>query len=213
MPHDNIPFARRQLKIFLRTCQGKKRVAKAMQPMAWVGIVPVIEKVIVQQGPAQQRSTVDRNAGTAQALGKGQARPRYRSHMCIDRHVAMLDKLVRQVQAARLGQLAEERFPRRAGIEGFRLPDGRVLNVLAEGRLVNLAAGNGHPAEIMDMSFAVQALSLEWMARHARMLEKKVYNVPEEIDDQIGRVKLAAMGLSIDTLTQEQKDYLAGWEA
>lgn len=106
MPHDNIPFARRQLKIFLRTCQGKKRVAKAMQPMAWVGIVPVIEKVIVQQGPAQQRSTVDRNAGTAQALGKGQARPRYRSHMCIDRHVAMLDKLVRQVQAARLGQLA-----------------------------------------------------------------------------------------------------------
>ena len=96
---------------------------------------------------------------------------------------------------------------------GFRLPDGRVLNVLAEGRLVNLAAGNGHPAEIMDMSFAVQALSLEWMARHAGKLEKKVYNVPEEIDDQIGRVKLAAMGLSIDTLTQEQKDYLAGWEA
>ena len=93
------------------------------------------------------------------------------------------------------------------------MPDGRILNVLAEGRLVNLAAGNGHPAEIMDMSFAVQALSLEWMARHARMLEKKVYNVPEEIDDQIGRVKLAAMGLSIDTLTQEQKDYLAGWEA
>ena len=116
-----------------------------------------------------------------------------------------------EVDVARLGQLAEERFPRRAGIEGFRLPDGRVLN--GEGRLVNLAAGNGHPAEIMDMSFAVQALSLEWMARHARMLEKKVYNVPEEIDDQIGRVKLAAMGLSIDTLTQEQKDYLAGWEA
>ena len=118
-----------------------------------------------------------------------------------------------EVDVARLGQLAEERFPRRAGIEGFRLPDGRVLNVLAEGRLVNLAAGNGHPAEIMDMSFAVQALSLEWMVRHAGMLEKKVYNVPEEIDDQIGRVKLAAMGLSIDTLTQEQKDYLAGWEA
>ena len=118
-----------------------------------------------------------------------------------------------EVDVARLGQLAEERFPRRAGIEGFRLPDGRVLNVLAEGRLVNLAAGNGHPAEIMDMSFAVQALSLEWLAKHAGQLEKRVYNVPEEIDDQIGRVKLAAMGLSIDTLTQEQKDYLAGWEA
>ena len=118
-----------------------------------------------------------------------------------------------EVDVARLGQLAEERFPRRQNIEGFRLPDGRILNVLAEGRLVNLAAGNGHPAEIMDMSFAVQALSLEWMARHAGKLEKKVYNVPEEIDDQIGRVKLAAMGLSIDTLTQKQKDYLAGWEA
>src|SRR5699024_6643453 len=109
--------------------------------------------------------------------------------------------------------LAVERFSRRENIEGFRLSDGRTLNVLAEGRLVNLAAGNGHPAEIMDMSFAVQALSLEWMAKHAGQLEKKVYNVPEEIDDQIGRVKLAAMGLSIDTLTQEQKDYLAGWEA
>ena len=105
MAHDNIPLARRQFKIFLGTRQGKKRVAKAMQPMAWIGIVPVIEKVIVQQGSAQQRSTVDRNASTAQALGKGQARPRYRSHMCIDRHVAMLDKLARQVQTARLCQL------------------------------------------------------------------------------------------------------------
>ena len=118
-----------------------------------------------------------------------------------------------EVDVKRLGELAVERFSRRENIEGFRLPDGRTLNVLAEGRLVNLAAGNGHPAEIMDMSFAVQALSLEWMAKHAGQLEKRVYNVPEEIDDQIGRVKLAAMGLSIDTLTQEQKDYLAGWEA
>ena len=118
-----------------------------------------------------------------------------------------------EVDVRCLAELSVERFPRRENIEGFRLPDGRVLNVLAEGRLVNLAAGNGHPAEIMDMSFAVQALSLEWMAKHAGQLEKRVYNVPEEIDDQIGRVKLAAMGLSIDTLTQEQKDYLAGWEA
>ena len=78
---------------------------------------------------------------------------------------------------------------------------------------MNLAAGNGHPAEIMDMSFAVQALSLEWMAKHGAGLDKKVYNVPDEIDDQIGRVKLAAMGLSIDTLTEEQKAYLSGWEA
>ena len=117
-----------------------------------------------------------------------------------------------EVDVAALGRLAEERFPRRQNIEGFRLPDGRILNVLAEGRLVNLAAGNGHPAEIMDMSFAVQALSLEWMAKHAQSLEKKVYNVPAEIDDQIGRVKLAAMGLAIDSLTPEQEAYLTGWD-
>ena len=118
-----------------------------------------------------------------------------------------------EVDVKRLGELAAERFSRRENIEGFRLPDGRTLNVLAEGRLVNLAAGNGHPAEIMDMSFAVQALSLEWLARHRDGLEKKVYDVPAEIDDQIGRVKLAAMGLAIDTLTPEQQAYLAGWEA
>lgn len=118
-----------------------------------------------------------------------------------------------EVDVAALGEMAAERFDRRANIRGYRLPDGRTLNVLAEGRLVNLAAGNGHPAEIMDMSFAVQALSLEWLAKHKGELEKKVYNVPDEIDDQIGRVKLAAMGLAIDELTQEQRDYLAGWEA
>ena len=118
-----------------------------------------------------------------------------------------------EVDVAALAGMAAERFPRRESIEGFRLPDGRMLNVLAEGRLVNLAAGNGHPAEIMDMSFAVQALSLEWLARHRDGLEKKVYDVPAEIDDQIGRVKLAAMGLAIDTLTPEQQAYLAGWEA
>ncbi|MGI5962917.1 MAG: adenosylhomocysteinase [Lawsonibacter sp.] len=118
-----------------------------------------------------------------------------------------------EVDVAALGELAQEVFPRRGNIQGYRLADGRVLNILAEGRLVNLAAGNGHPAEIMDMSFAVQALSLEWLAKHAGELEKRVYQVPPELDDQIGRVKLAAMGLSIDTLTPEQEAYLAGWEA
>ena len=78
---------------------------------------------------------------------------------------------------------------------------------------MNLAAGNGHPAEIMDMSFAVQALALEWLAKHRDGLEKKVYNVPDEIDDQIGRVKLAALGLFIDTLTPDQVEYLNGWKA
>jgi adenosylhomocysteinase len=118
-----------------------------------------------------------------------------------------------EVDVAALRSMSTETFPRRQNIEGFRLSDGRVLNVLAEGRLVNLAGGNGHPAEIMDMSFAVQALSLEWLAKHREGLEKKAYIVPDEIDDQIARVKLAAMGLTIDTLTEDQKAYLSGWEA
>ena len=118
-----------------------------------------------------------------------------------------------EVDVAGLARLAVKRELRRENIEGFTLPDGRVLNVLGEGRLVNLAAGNGHPAEIMDMSFAVQALALEWLVKHRDTLEKKLYRVPDEIDDQIGRVKLAAMGLSIDALTPEQEEYLNGWKA
>jgi len=118
-----------------------------------------------------------------------------------------------EVDVAALREVAVESVERRANIVGYRLADGRTLNVLAEGRLVNLASGNGHPAEIMDMSFAVQALSLEWLAKNYKGLEKKVYDIPAEIDDQIGRVKLAAMGYAIDTLTEEQKAYLAGWEA
>ena len=109
--------------------------------------------------------------------------------------------------------MAVKREIRRDNIEGFTLPDGRVLNVIGEGRLVNLAAGNGHPAEIMDMSFSVQALALEWLVKHKDSLEKKLYQVPAEIDDEIGRVKLAAMGLAIDTLTPDQVDYLNGWKA
>ncbi len=118
-----------------------------------------------------------------------------------------------EVDVASLAKMAVKREVRRDNIEGFTLPDGRVLNVIGEGRLVNLAAGNGHPAEIMDMSFAVQALALEWLVKHQDGLEKKVYQVPDEIDDEIGRVKLAAMGLSIDTLTEEQVAYLNGWKA
>ena len=118
-----------------------------------------------------------------------------------------------EVDVAKLRELAVETSERRANIIGYRMADGRTLKVLAEGRLVNLASGNGHPAEIMDMSFAVQALSLEWLAKNYKGLEKKVYDIPAEIDDQIGRVKLAAMGYAIDTLTEEQKAYLAGWEA
>ena len=104
-------------------------------------------------------------------------------------------------------------FLQRDNIVGYELPDGRVLNVLAEGRLVNLAGGNGHPAEIMDMSFSVQALAAEWVVKHRDTLETKLYQIPGEIDDQIGWAKLAALGLSIDTLTPEQDAYIHSAEA
>jgi len=137
-------------------------------------------------------------------------------HFAVMKHNAILTNAGHfdcEVDVAGLAAMAVKRELRRDNIEGFTLPDGRVLNVIGEGRLVNLAAGNGHPAEIMDMSFSVQALALEWLVRHRDGLEKKVYQVPAEIDDAIGRVKLAAMGLSIDALTPEQEEYLNGWKA
>lgn len=103
---------------------------------------------------------------------------------------------------------AVDKWEQREGITGYQLADGKVLNVLAEGRLVNLAGGNGHPAEIMDMSFSVQALAAEWVAKHKGTLEKKLYEIPAEIDDQIGWAKLAALGLTIDKLTPEQEAYI-----
>lgn len=116
-----------------------------------------------------------------------------------------------EVDIATLKKEAVSIEERRNNIVGYTLADGRTLNVLGEGRLVNLACGMGHPAEIMDMSFAVQALSLKWMADHKDEVETKVYNVPDSIDDEIGRYKLAAMNLQIDTLTEEQEAYLSGW--
>ena len=115
-----------------------------------------------------------------------------------------------EVNVAALRELAESSQLRRENIVRYTLPNGKTLNVLAEGRLVNLAAGNGHPAEIMDMSFAVQALAAEWLTKQTG-LEKKVYAVPDAIDDEIGRAKLAALGLSIDSLTEEQERYLTSW--
>lgn len=115
-----------------------------------------------------------------------------------------------EVNVAALRELAESSQLRRENIVGYTLPNGKTLNVLAEGRLVNLAASNGHPAEIMDMSFAVQALAAEWLSKQTG-LEKKVYAVPDAIDDEIGRAKLAALGLSIDSLTEEQEKYLTSW--
>ena len=91
------------------------------------------------------------------------------------------------------------------------MPDGRVINLLAEGRLVNLASGDGHPAEIMDMSFALQALSAEYLAEKGKTLENKLYNVPMEIDFEVSKMKLMEWGVEIDELTKEQKKYLDSW--
>ena len=116
-----------------------------------------------------------------------------------------------EVNGEELEEMAVRVFKRRNEIVGYELPDGRILNLLAEGRLVNLASGNGHPAEIMDTSFAVQALSLEFMLKHGAAMEKRVYEVPKEIDDAVSRLKLNGAGLKIDALTPEQEAYMAGW--
>ena len=97
-------------------------------------------------------------------------------------------------------------------VQQYRLADGRRLHVLAEGRLINLAAAEGHPAAVMDMSFANQALCLEHLARHHAELEPQVYDVPAEIDAEVARLKLQAMGVAIDQLTDEQARYLNSWE-
>ncbi len=113
-----------------------------------------------------------------------------------------------EIDKVALAQMSEKVWQRKPNIMGYQLPDGRILNLLAEGRLVNLAAGNGHPAEIMDMSFAIQARSLEYLAKHGRTMENRVYNVPAEIDRAVAKTKLAAMGFSIDSLSEKQRAYL-----
>jgi adenosylhomocysteinase len=97
-------------------------------------------------------------------------------------------------------------------VDEYTLADGRRLNLLGEGRLVNLAAAEGHPSAVMDMSFANQALSLEWMVKNHATLEKRVYPVPVEIDREVARLKLRAMGVEIDSLTAEQDAYLHSWQ-
>jgi len=97
-------------------------------------------------------------------------------------------------------------------VEQYILKDGRRINLLAEGRLVNLSAAEGHPSSVMDMSFANQALSCEYIAQHGKELPKSVFPVPTDIDKEIARLKLEAMGIKIDKLTPEQEAYLASWE-
>ena len=114
-----------------------------------------------------------------------------------------------------LGGLADASVERRSirdFVEEFSLKNGRRIYVLGEGRLINLAAAEGHPSSVMDMSFANQALSAEYMANEHKKMEKKVYPVPRNIDEQIARLKLESMGIEIDKLTQEQEKYLSSWE-
>jgi adenosylhomocysteinase len=97
-------------------------------------------------------------------------------------------------------------------VQQYTTQDGRKINILGEGRLINLASAEGHPASVMDMSFANQALAAEFMVKNAKTLEKRVYSVPAEVDAEIARIKLDAMGVNIDTLTPEQVKYLSSWE-
>jgi len=117
-----------------------------------------------------------------------------------------------EINIPSLEAMAVEKRLARPFVESYRLSDGRVISILGEGRLINLAAAEGHPASVMDMSFANQALGAEYMLKNADKLEKKVYNVPEEIDREIARLKLQAMGVKIDKLTDEQVKYLGSWE-
>ena len=100
----------------------------------------------------------------------------------------------------------------RPAVQEYKMGDGRRLHVLAEGRLINLAAAEGHPAAVMDMSFANQALCAEYVVKNAKTLERKVYDVPDDIDAEVARLKLRAMRIDIDTLTKEQEHYLTSWE-
>lgn len=111
-----------------------------------------------------------------------------------------------------LYKMAVERKTVRNFVEGFKLPNGKTVYLLAEGRLVNLSAAEGHPAMVMDMSFANQSLAVEWILKEKKNLQKEVYVIPEEIDTEIARIKLETMGYSIDQLTEEQKKYLSSWQ-
>ncbi|MBV8081162.1 MAG: adenosylhomocysteinase, partial [Actinobacteria bacterium] len=117
-----------------------------------------------------------------------------------------------EIEIGALRSLAVETREARQFVEEFTLADGRRLYLLADGRLVNISAAEGHPAIVMDMSFANQALSTEYAVHHAASLERKVYPVPREIDEEIARLKLETMGVTIDQLTEEQAKYLASWD-
>jgi adenosylhomocysteinase len=118
-----------------------------------------------------------------------------------------------EIDKGALAELSGGRVRRIRGfVDEYTMGDGRRLHLLGEGRLVNLAAAEGHPAAVMDMSFANQALAVEWIVKGRGSLDPGVYPVPTEIDDEVAKLKLQAMGVEIDALTTEQKDYLSSWQ-
>jgi adenosylhomocysteinase len=117
-----------------------------------------------------------------------------------------------EIDIQALERLSKRKRTIRDFVEEYSLSDGRRINLLGEGRLINLASAEGHPASVMDMSFANQALSAEYVVKQGKKLKKDVYPVPAEIDSEIARLKLDGMGITIDKLTKEQEKYLASWE-
>jgi adenosylhomocysteinase len=117
-----------------------------------------------------------------------------------------------EIDIPALAKRAGKRRMIREFVEEYAMSDGRKINLLADGRLINLSAAEGHPASVMDMSFANQALAAEFMVKNHATLEKKVYTVPDEIDREIARLKLAAMGVDIDSPTPDQLRYMSSWE-
>ncbi len=117
-----------------------------------------------------------------------------------------------EIDISALEKMSKKKRVIREFVEEYTLPSGNRINLLGEGRLINLASAEGHPSSVMDMSFANQALSAEYILKNASKLEKKVYPVPKEIDNEIARLKLDGLGIKIDKLTAEQQKYLASWE-
>jgi adenosylhomocysteinase len=116
-----------------------------------------------------------------------------------------------EIDIPSLEKMSSSKRTTRNFVEEYSMKDGRRINLLGEGRLINLAAAEGHPASVMDMSFANQALCLDYMVKNHASLEKRVYTVPVELDKRVAKLKLESMGIKIDRLTPEQEEYLAGW--
>jgi len=116
-----------------------------------------------------------------------------------------------EIDIPALEKMSSSKRTTRTFVDEYSLKDGRKINLLGEGRLINLSAAEGHPASVMDMSFADQALSVDYMVRNHKNLEKTVYKVPDDLDKRVARLKLESMGIKIDRLTPDQEEYLAGW--